>query len=125
MSTRRPPQVLPDEILVEAEHRGRPVVVAGPPAALGADASPLADCVAGDDAPCSTFFRGFTTTSMEGRASRWDLPIAHEVWGPRDDWVSFTTEQSFLGGPDDPEAVVETVRALVERLRELESRAEA
>lgn len=121
MTDPRPPQVLPEEILLTSTHREHTLVVAGPPSALGAESSGVGDAIVGDGGSCSTFFRGFVETALDASPPAADLRFQHEVWGPRDGWLSFTTEQTFLGGPDDPDDVMETVQTLSTRVRALEA----
>ncbi len=77
--------------------------------------------VLGDGGSVSTFFRGFTTTALPGPPAAWDLNFDREVWGPRDGWVSFTTDQTFLGGTDDPADVLAELRVVAGQLDELEA----
>lgn len=122
MTQRRPPQVLDDEVVCEATHRGRPLVVAGPPSALGAADAAVGDgLVVGDGGSVSTFFRGFTKTELAGTPAAWNLTFDREVWESRDGWISFTTEQTFLGGVEDPADVVAELRSLAEQLTRLEA----
>lgn len=121
MTEPRPPQVLPEEVVCSSTHGEYTLVVAGPPSALGEESSGVGDAIVGDGGCCSTFFRGFVETDLDVCPESSDLRFKHEVWGPRDGWLSFTTEQTFLGGPDDPEDVMATVRTLSTRLRALEA----
>jgi hypothetical protein len=123
VTQQRPPQVLGDEVVREGTHRGRPLVVAGPPSALDVDTEATGDdaLVVGDGGHASTFFRGFTATELDGSPTGWGLVFDREVWGPRDGWISFTTDQTFLGGIDDPEDVIAELRILAEQLTQLEA----
>ncbi|MFC7137067.1 hypothetical protein [Halobaculum litoreum] len=122
MSSPRPPQVLADEVVASDDRDGRPLVVAGPPNALDGEASGVGDALlVGDGGTVSTFFRGFTRTELDGPPAAWDLNFDREVWGPRDGWVSFTTDQTFLGGTDDPADVVAELRIVAGQLSELEA----
>ncbi|MFC7070329.1 hypothetical protein [Halobaculum lipolyticum] len=121
MSSPQPPQLLADEVVVTDDRDGRPLVVAGPPAALDAGASGLGDAIVGDGGTASTFFRGFTRTELDGPPAAWDLNFDRELWGPRDGWVSFTTDQTFLGGTDDPADVLAELRIVAGQLSELEA----
>lgn len=119
MEPRRPAHVLAEEVVVEDRHRGRPVVVCGPPRAPGATGAPLDDVVTdGGEELLSTFFRGFTTTRLDGDASEWPLPTPVDGlgWGVRDGWVGLSTDQSFLGGPERAEEVVDLVESVVDAL---------
>ena len=121
VSHSRPPQVLVEEVVASDDHGGRPLVVAGPPTSLDGEASGLDDAFVGDGGSVSTFFRGFTRTELDGPPAAWDLNFDREVWGPRDGWVSFTTDQTFLGGTDDPADVIAELRIVAGQLTELET----
>lgn len=70
----------------------------------------------------STFFRGFTTTRLDGDATGWRLPTPGDGLdsGVRDGRVGSSTDQSFLGGPDRAEDVTDAVEALVDALLPVE-----
>lgn len=121
MPSATPPQVLSGEVLLETEHDGRRLVVAGPPGALAEEPSGVGDLVVGDGGHVSTFFRGFVETTLEEPAATWDLTFDYEVRGPRAGWASFATEQSFLGGPDEPDAVLLDLKVLAHQIETLES----
>ncbi|WP_313695446.1 hypothetical protein [Halorarum halobium] len=120
MSSTTPPHVLPEEVVYTTEHDGRPLVVCGPPTALGRETSPLDESVVGGDA-ATTFYRGFTRTSLEGDAASWRVEEGPDLeWGVRDGWVGFTTEQSCFGGPASAEAVVPELVLVAELLALME-----
>ncbi|ESP90204.1 hypothetical protein [Candidatus Halobonum tyrrellensis] len=122
MESRRPAHVLAEEVVIEERYRDRPVVVCGPPRAPGATGTPLEDIVDDDDGAgaelVSTFFRGFTTTRLDGDASEWRLPSPGDglEWGVRDGWVGFSTDQSCFGGPDRADDVSALLEGVIDAL---------
>lgn len=113
-----PAHVLDEEVVFEGTYRDRSVLVCGPPYAPGTTEPPLDAVVIDAEGAVSTFFRGFTTTRLDGDAGEWGLPLPADGldWGVRDSWVGFTTEQSCLGGPDRPGEVTGLVESVIDAL---------
>lgn len=118
MGESHPVHVLDEEVVFEGTYRDRPVLVCGPPCAPGATGPAIDAVVIGAEGAVSTFFRGFTTTRLDGDATEWGLPRPADGldWGVRDGWVGFTTEQSCLGGPDRHEEVTGLVESVIDAL---------